>query len=49
MPDPLSDRDIENLAKTLIGLDIPAEYLPGVGDNLAVLLEHARRIDPDVG
>ncbi|QQV76217.1 DUF4089 domain-containing protein [Sphingomonas aliaeris] len=48
MQPPLSDIEIETIAKALIGLDIPAECLPGVSGNLAVLLEHARRIAADV-
>jgi hypothetical protein len=45
---PPSDEEIKAIAKTLIDLDIPAECLSGVRENLAVLLDHARRIDADV-
>lgn len=48
MQPPLSDVEIETIAKALIRLDIFAECLPGVSNNLAVLLDHARRIAADV-
>ncbi len=47
MQAPLSDIEIETIAKALIDLNIPVECLPGVSENLAVLLDHARRIATD--
>lgn len=42
---PLTEPEIAAVAKAMLALDIPRECLPGVAANLAVLAEHARRLD----
>jgi len=46
MSDPpfLSDTAIVEMARALLDLDVPAECLPGVHANLALLAEHARLV-----
>jgi hypothetical protein len=40
----MSDSAILETARAMLALDIPAECLAGVGANLALLAEHARRV-----
>jgi len=43
-PNPLPDAAILETARALLDLDVPAECLPGVRANLALLAEHARLV-----
>ena len=44
----LTEPEIAAMARAMLALDIPAECLPGVAANLALLAEHARRVDPEL-
>ena len=43
-PHPMSDAAIVEMARALLDLDVPAECLPGVRANLALLAEHTRLV-----
>jgi precorrin-4 methylase len=41
----LTDTAIVETARAMLDLDIPPECLPGVSANLAVLAEHAQKVE----